>query len=218
MDRTRVPELMAWSYQPLEDKLVREQVARDPEEARALFAEVKKYLALTRLDLSRDIPMFSRRIDEVWHHFVLYTEAYTGFSKTFFGEYAHHSPFTAPESAAERAPLIDFADFETEYGELFGALSPLWHDDRGVDDDTRIIRATFGKPIEVVTHGETTELVWRRDPPQILLRTSARAAAALQFLIDNDHLYVRELPGLPAADRIAIARSLVKSRVLRVAP
>ena len=50
------------------------------------------------------------------------------------------------------------------------------------------------------------------------MRIDAWAKGALQFIVDCDHFYVRELPGLDDADRVALCRSLVKGDVLRIAP
>jgi hypothetical protein len=87
-----------------------------------------------------------------------------------------------------------------------------------VTPDTRLIRVTFGRPIFVRVEDRIAELVWSLEPPRSLLRVDAWARDALQFIVDCDHFYVRELPALEDPDRVALCRPLVKGDVLRVAP
>jgi hypothetical protein len=58
------------------DKLIKDRIVHDPIEGNALFIEVKRYLVLSRLDPSVAWEMYSRRVDEVWHQFVLFTYEY----------------------------------------------------------------------------------------------------------------------------------------------
>jgi hypothetical protein len=213
-----VAELLAYRFPALEKKLLAEKMVDGPDEARALLDEVKKYLFLARADPGRQWPMFSRRIDEVWHQFVLFTVEYRAFSTRFFGEFVHHTAFTAP--GEDERPTLTFPQFQARYQEQFGPLSGAWWDERAVTADTRLIRVTFGKPLLVQVDPATDKaaLLWCRTPPQVLIRLDARGADALRFIMDNDHFYVRELPGLSAPDRLAVCRALVASRVLRVAP
>ena len=46
---------------------------------------MKRYLVLANLDQDRSWNMYSLRIDEVWHQFILFTRQYTEFFNRFFG-------------------------------------------------------------------------------------------------------------------------------------
>jgi len=74
--------------------------------AEAAFTEVLKYLWLCqkhRIDSEQNennpnfprlvfMPRSMREIDEMWHEFILFTEAYSNFCAEYFGEYMHHLP------------------------------------------------------------------------------------------------------------------------------
>jgi hypothetical protein len=68
-------------------------------EAGGLFDDTKRWLWLSA---QPDAPPMhitteTRILDEVWHTFVLYTEAYAGFCQTRFGRFLHHEP-TSPRA------------------------------------------------------------------------------------------------------------------------
>jgi hypothetical protein len=80
------------------------------EEALDLFHETKKWLWLgafctqhpkgeRRLAITGSLLM----LDEMWHTFVLNTQAYVAFCETHFGFYLHHQPGSKEESEAQRA-------------------------------------------------------------------------------------------------------------------
>ena len=70
------------------------------------FTEILKYLWLSQkhaIDMKSNpdvetfprecfMPRSMREIDEMWHEFILFTEAYTTFCLNYFGEYMHHLP------------------------------------------------------------------------------------------------------------------------------
>jgi hypothetical protein len=218
MDATIIPELLAYRAPWLEEKLLKDRMVSSREEAAALLDEVKKYLFIGRSDRARQLPMFSRRIDEVWHQFVLFTEEYLKFGTRFFGEYVHHTANTAPQNADDQRPPYTFEEFRAVYEPLFGAVSPAWKDELAVTVDTRLIRVKFGRPIFVRQIDGKAEMVWSLEPERVLLRLDAWASPALQFIVDCDHFYVRELPGLTSAQRLALCRPLVRGDILRIAP
>src|SRR5258705_10884785 len=80
------------------EKLVKEQIAETPSEAEALFTEVKRYLVLAHADNTKKWQMYSRRIDECWHQFILFTRQYFEFCQRYFGKYLPHSPSNAPQA------------------------------------------------------------------------------------------------------------------------
>jgi hypothetical protein len=54
------------------------------------FFELKRYFVLN--SLLKTVPMFSEKVDEIWHEMLMFTRDYAQFSQNFFGEYLHHSP------------------------------------------------------------------------------------------------------------------------------
>ena len=84
------------------EKLVKNRVVDSAEEGRALFLEVKRYLVLNQIDRTRIWKMYSLRVDEAWHQFILYTAEYLTFCQRYFGRYVHHRPSNAPDTAAIR--------------------------------------------------------------------------------------------------------------------
>lgn len=66
------------------EKLLNEHVVETADEAEALFTEVKRFLVLNQVNRSRIWKMYSLRIDEVWHQFVLFTAEYIEFWKMYF--------------------------------------------------------------------------------------------------------------------------------------
>lgn len=89
--------------------------------AEQAFEQVLKYLWLSKkheMDLidHKDheafpqqcfMPRSMREIDEMWHEFILFTQAYTEFCAHFFGEYMHHLPnifdnMPSPRDVVER--------------------------------------------------------------------------------------------------------------------
>ena len=59
------------------------------------LTEFKKYVALS--EICRDditMTMTSKKVDEVWHQFILFTPQYHKFCKEMLGRYFHHIPKT----------------------------------------------------------------------------------------------------------------------------
>lgn len=61
---------------------------------RERWYELKKYLFLA--GISKGLPMFSERIDEVWHFFLEDTQLYNEFCFDFIGERIEHHPHDKP--------------------------------------------------------------------------------------------------------------------------
>lgn len=215
----RLPELLEYEAPFLSDKLLKLKVVRSADEATSLFSEVKKYLVLCEVHRASTIPMFSRRVDEVWHQFVLFTAHYDAFARSYFGKFVHHNPVEAATDADNLVPEMTFAEFRAAYEALFGALPDAWFDELSVEPGSRVLRATWRSPFAVRLAGSKAELVMQREPPVVVCRVDARAAAALEFLIACDVFHVRELPGLTDDDdRVLLCRALVKIGVLFIAP
>jgi hypothetical protein len=192
------------------EKLVMNKTCATAAEAEALFEEAKRYLWLQESDRSLAFPMFSLRVDEAWHQFVLFSVEYTSFCERFFGRYLHHAPANAPPTHATREATWD--EFVDAYEKLFGARPPaLWDDALSVCGDRRVIR---DRDVEVRREGDKVALY---EGEQLLLRVDAWGEPALAFVARYPIFYVRELPGLKDADRRALVRGLMASRTLRVA-
>lgn len=73
-------------------KIVRYISGTTEQEAEDLFADVKKFLFYANLEKTPVSP--SRRVDEAWHEFLVFTRDYANFCNTFFGKFIHHNPFT----------------------------------------------------------------------------------------------------------------------------
>ena len=65
------------------------------EEAQMLFREMLKLLWLSE-KYDRKIPIWNawKPLDDMWHWFVLHTEAYEQFCQRYFGHMLHHDPET----------------------------------------------------------------------------------------------------------------------------
>ncbi|MEW4369973.1 hypothetical protein [Paenibacillus kandeliae] len=86
------------------------ELSRDEYEWR--WFEMKRYLLLCAL--FREMPMFSDRVDEVWHEMLMFTRDYQQFCERFYGYMLHHSPHGGKVSLPDQRALFDWA-----YAELF---------------------------------------------------------------------------------------------------
>src|SRR5438105_443043 len=72
-----------------------------------LFLELNRYLELCfRTGASLQMP--NKRIDLVWHEFILFTLDYDRFCNDSFGTFIHHTP--SNPSQVENDSTSDFAD------------------------------------------------------------------------------------------------------------
>lgn len=217
--RERAFAALAYEAPFLIEKLIFEQIVTTEAEALALFREAKRYLVLAFVDPdpSRAVEMYSRRVDEVWHQFVLFTKAYISFSLDFFGAYVPHSPSNAPEVASDPVVPYSFDEFASLYEATFAEPLPdIWFDERAVSVDRRVLNDLVGSLVVRDVDGDT-ELATVDD--DLSLRVDSMARPALAFIAKTRAFYTRELPGDLADDeKVGIVASLVESKVLRVAP
>ena len=54
------------------------------------FFELKRYFLMN--SLLKSVPMFSTRVDDIWHEMLMFTREYETFSKNFYHELLHHNP------------------------------------------------------------------------------------------------------------------------------
>ena len=202
-------ELLAFRAPYLEERLVREKKVRSAEEVAKLLDEVKKYIVLSRLMRDHSVPMLSRRIDEIWHQFILFSEEYKQFCLRFCGRFVHHNPGRATDEDGEPRPELTRDELERAYESVFGPISPLWRDELSVTPGTRLTRKPFHRPVDVRREGMKVSLV-ADGMSEPLVRVDAWGELALRFLLEHDHFYVRELPPpLEDEDKVALCRPLV---------
>lgn len=201
----------------LVERLVKHGTAASPQEALALFTEVKRYLVLAATDRNRLWDMYSLRVDEAWHQFILYTAQYSEFCRRFFGHYVHHAPNNAPRSAAHvTVPTASFTQFCDRYRELFGVLPPdVWYDELSVTPASRLRNDLAGK-LTLRRQDDMIELM--SESGEVLFSINDLAEDALAFVVRMQSFYVRELPGeLNDEEKVGLAGALVEGGILRVA-
>lgn len=197
------------------EKLIKERIVDTAEEGEALFTEVKKYLVLTRMDRHVSWQMYSTRVDDVWHQFVLFTREYAMFCDQHLGGFAHHRPSNAPELASKQdLEPSTFKGFRARYREVFGQELPdCWMDERSVMLARRLIH---DKALFVSEDADRVSLL--DEDGTVRFSVDSLAREAVTFIASTGAFYVRELPGdLTDEERVAIAATLVEQRLLRVA-
>ena len=74
--------------------------------------DLKRYFILTAL--LKETPMFSVKVDELWHEMLMFTREYDDFSKKYLGNTLHHSPNVTIEPDPNLRGFFDWV-----YSELF---------------------------------------------------------------------------------------------------
>lgn len=219
---TRSPSLLAavaFDAPFVVDKLVKDRIADTPAEAEQLFTEAKKFLVLCAATTDAVCEMYSVRVDEAWHQFILFTAEYTDYCSRFFGRYVPHSPNIAPGGPPHDdtpSNSMSFADFRSRYEAFFGeSLPDMWYDVRSIGLSRRVI-ADSTDTWRIAQRDGDVDLV---DPTgHIAMSVSDLAVDALRFILDTGAFYVRELPGdLDDHEKLSLIRALVMSGLLRVA-
>jgi len=205
----------------LEKKLLERRLADSAVEAGALFDEIKRYLVLQEVNRDRSFPMFSERLDEVWHNFGLFTGKYSDYCQRFFGRYLDHLPQNAPAiQELPRGPEASFDDLRAAYHGLFGVPLPaLWDDAHCLGLHRRVIRGRGCTGLFTRIEGSKAELCMEMAHGlHVFIRVDAWGLPALRFVAAVPTFYVRELPGVADEDKVVLARGLFRGNVLRVAP
>ena len=106
----------------LKEKLLMENKFLSSEEFEQVFIEFKKYVFLVAVNKS-NLAMMSKKVDQVWHQFILFTKEYQSFCNSILGFFLHHIPRT-------RFSLIDSeseSNFIHLYRETFGPIPKIWN-------------------------------------------------------------------------------------------
>lgn len=210
-------DALAFEAPFLIQKLVKDHVVDSPEEAQALFREVKRYLVLTTADPTVAWAMYSLRIDHIWHQFILFTRQYIDYCSQNFGRYIQHAPSTAPilKGAARLTPST-FGMFADRYEEFFGERLPdLWYDDKNVTLQRRIVNSR-ASTFSLRDDDDMVELLNGKGEPVFAVDQVARTA--LEFIVNTGTFFVREIPGeLDDDQRIALVSTLVEQKLLDLA-
>jgi hypothetical protein len=213
-----VAEVLAYQAPFLIEKLLKNHIVDSEEEGTAIFGELKKYLIMTKSPPATNWSMYSLRVDEVWHQFILYTEVYREFCNRFFGGYVGHSPSNAPEISndATADSKLSFADFENRYEQLFGSRVPdLWYDERSVTTSRRVFNDDAGT-WTLKDDDDMVNLV--HVAGDVIMSINDLARDAVAFIAQTGAFYVRELPGdLTGEEKVTLIATLVEHKLLRVA-
>jgi hypothetical protein len=95
----------------VEERVRRENKLRENEYEWRLL-DLKRYFVLT--SLLKESPMFSVKVDELWHQMLMFTREYKDFSHKYLGSTLHHSPNVKGKSNPDLRGFFDWV-----YAELF---------------------------------------------------------------------------------------------------
>ncbi len=200
------------------ERLVNDRVVDSVAQGERLFGEAKRYLVLSQANRDVVVGMYSVRVDEAWHAFILYTAQYAEFCKRFFGGYISHAPKNAPHvhKHQDRRELT-FGEFRSLYEETFSEPLPdVWYDTRGVTPAQRIFSDWSGA-MTVARHDSVADLL--DDTGDIVISVNDIAFEALVFMSTTGSFYVRELPGgLSDGEKVALVEALMSAGGARLAP
>lgn len=105
----------------LEEKLRLTGEVVDLAQYEELFCEFKKYVALLAIS-QENLGMVGKKVDTLWHQYILFTREYIDFSHKFFGRYIHHVPYTSMSPADHDAEKR----FHHWYRKVYGNLPTVW--------------------------------------------------------------------------------------------
>ena len=115
-------DMLQFQVPGLKERVIAERVAQDDAEFTALFNELKKFLLICSVS-DAPVSMLGKKVDGVWHEFILFTKAYREFCETYLGKFVDHTPNTT--SAPIR--FSGAKQFILLYTERFGEIpNDLW--------------------------------------------------------------------------------------------
>ncbi|WP_394582227.1 glycine-rich domain-containing protein [Cytobacillus firmus] len=94
------------------EERVRKEIKLKENEYSWRLLDLKRYFIMT--SFLKESPMFSEKIDDLWHQMLMFTREYDDFSKGYLGSTVHHIP------NLNQSPEPDLRGFfDWVYGELF---------------------------------------------------------------------------------------------------
>jgi len=112
--------------------------------------EFRKFLILI---LINDLPIAatSKKVDELWHLFIIYTPQYREFCEKVFGHYIDHQPHSdltpVPEQAISNLYLLN--------KKYFGGVHNFWLEDFPKEHQEELIEGIIPKPMTYKWSGWT---------------------------------------------------------------
>jgi len=107
----------------IKDRVLKNEPGLTNEEWQWRWFELKRYFLMCAV--LKGVPMYSTKVDAVWHEMLMFTREYEQFCQQFCGVFIHHAPH-APGAVQDPS---DRAWFDWVYGELFVRTAPserLW--------------------------------------------------------------------------------------------
>jgi hypothetical protein len=95
----------------VEERVMKEKKLKENEYNWRLL-DLKRYFILT--SLLKESPMFSDKVDDLWHEMLMFTREYDDFSKKYAGNILHHSPNVSKTPDPDLRGFFDWV-----YAELF---------------------------------------------------------------------------------------------------
>jgi len=117
--RLLLAKMMAYQHPEVVARLER-KLSLSNKQAVELFDDVKRFLFLCVTSSKALAP--TKKIDDGWHEFILFTKDYTMFGNEYYGRFIHHrpNPVLSQHVAADPADTIEMAQ------RVFGVLSHNW--------------------------------------------------------------------------------------------
>jgi hypothetical protein len=162
------------------------------------------------------MPMISSVVDAAWHQFILFTAEYEQFCRDIWGAYQHHAPRSAAAGADPDG--VTAQTLVESYHQTFGALPEVWHNERILHANTRLVRPDARERMFAQSKDGKAVLLRERARIEEVCRTHRRALPALSFVAEHTSFFVRELPGLlNDPERVALLAPLVQYDILNLA-
>ena len=100
------------SYMKNVEERVKKEIKLKENEYNWRLLDLKRYFILAAL--LKESPMFSKKVDELWHQMLMFTREYDDFSKKYLGSILHHSPNVKESPDPDLRGFFDWV-----YTELF---------------------------------------------------------------------------------------------------
>jgi hypothetical protein len=109
----KMDESMSDSYKKQIKERVLKHTKWSEKEYDVYWYGMKQFFLLSAV--MKSVPMYSEKVDDIWHEMLMFTRDYEAFCQTFAGEMIHHTPTT---STVEN-PIQQRAKFDWLYSQFF---------------------------------------------------------------------------------------------------